>query len=196
MPGSAPSRPPTTRWSEGTAVISRSKRKHAKSAQYREGGGRRRERDADHEHVEQVPAVLEECASLHDEARRDLHHENRDHQAIEHGEEGAVARHDAVARLEPKRDGVEHDERHDEALGARVLDDAAQPIQTVSPIPLPPVSARPRLACRRNMGKTRAEENEKPAAGGRGGLCQGLRATLDKSRKAVSHASEPRRSHG
>ena len=27
MPGSAPSRPPTTRWSEGTAVISRSKRK-------------------------------------------------------------------------------------------------------------------------------------------------------------------------
>ena len=105
-------------------MISRSPQ-HAERAQHREGGGRRRERHTDHEHVEQVPTVLEEGAPLDDEACRDLHHENRDHQAIEHGEDGTVARHDAGTRLEPERDGVEHDERHDEALGTWVLDDAA-----------------------------------------------------------------------
>ena len=93
MPGSAPIRPPTTRWSAGTAVISRKQTQHPERAQDRERGGRGRERDPHDGHVEDVPPVAKEGGALHHEAGKNLDHKNGDDDAIDQGKQRAEAGH-------------------------------------------------------------------------------------------------------
>ncbi len=64
---------------------------------------------------------------MDDDAGGDLDHEHRKNDVIEHFEERPIRFHHALAGFEPEDDGVDDDERHDHALGAWIIDDAAQP---------------------------------------------------------------------
>jgi hypothetical protein len=97
-----------------------------KSAQHRERARRRDEGDADDEEVEQAPGIAEEARPEDEYPGRKLDDEDRQHRPIDGVKQRTMRLHRAGARLEPQGDRVEDDEGEDDALGARVFDDAGE----------------------------------------------------------------------
>ena len=114
-------------------------RDHAQQAQdpqrpeHGEGRGGGSKRDADDRHVENIPAVAEEGAALHGEPAENLDDEDANDQAVDDGEQRAVALHHGGAGLQAERDRVDEDQHEDDALGPRTVNDLTQPIHDPPP---------------------------------------------------------------
>ena len=144
MPGSAASRPATTALSVGTAVISRSARRMRSARSTLKVWLAGMIEIATTTKSNTLQGSLKNAVRCTMMREVDLDHEDPDDDVVEDFQDRPKGRHHRLRGLQPERDGVDDDQRHDHALGARVVDDGAKLVEHEW-FPLVPCGGLPHL---------------------------------------------------